>query len=32
MLKATQNIGKKYAYDMLILCVKIFKIVGKRLF
>ena len=26
MLKATQNISGKYAYDMLILCVKIFKI------
>ena len=25
MLKATQNIGWKYAYDMLIICVKIFK-------
>ena len=25
MLKATQNIGWKYAYDMLILYVKIFK-------
>ena len=23
MLKATQNIGRKYTYDMLILCVKI---------
>ena len=25
MLKATQNIDWNYAYDMLILCVKIFK-------
>ena len=25
MLKATQNIGWKYAYDILTLCVKIFK-------
>ena len=24
MFKATQYIGKKYAYDMLILCVKIY--------
>ena len=31
MFKATQNIGQKYAYDMLILYVKIFKI-AKRLF
>ena len=29
MLKATQNIGWKYAYDMLILYVKIFKIGAK---
>ena len=25
MLKAAQKIGAKYAYDMLILCVQIFK-------
>ena len=25
MLKAAQNIGSKYAYNMLILCVQIFK-------
>ena len=29
MLKATQNIGWKYAYDMLILCVKILKMGAK---
>ena len=29
MPKATQNIGWKYAYDMLILCVKIFKMSAK---
>ena len=29
MLKATQNIGWKYAYDMLILYVKIFKMGAK---
>ena len=32
MLEATQNIGSKYAYDMLILCVQIFKIGAKSLF
>ena len=29
MLKAAQNIGWKYAYDMLILYVKIFKMGSK---
>ena len=29
MLKATENIGWKYVYDMLILCVKIFKMGAK---
>ena len=29
MLKAIQNIGGKYAYDMLILCVKFFKMGAK---
>ena len=29
MLKATQNIGWKYAYKMLILCIKIFKMGAK---
>ena len=29
MLKATQNIGWKYAYDMPILWVKIFKMCAK---
>ena len=29
MLKVTQNIGWKYAYDMLILWVKIFKMGAK---
>ena len=29
MLKVTQNIGWKYVYDMLILCVKIFKMGAK---
>ena len=28
-LKVTQNIGRKYAYDMLILCVNIFKMGAK---
>ena len=32
MLEATQNIGSKYAYDMFILCVQIFKIGAKSLF
>ena len=29
LLKATQNIGKKYACDMLILCVQFFKMGAK---
>ena len=29
ILKATQNIGWKYAYGMLILCVKIYKMSAK---
>ena len=29
MLKATQNIGEKYAYDMLIPCVQFFKMGAK---
>ena len=32
MLQVTQNIGSKYAYDMLILCVQIFQMDAKRLF